>query len=85
VQLDLEVTFEYPNVSKEGMDDGRHPDNSFDCRKGGSAQRGIYGPFGLLVMADDALQEQTALFFFISQSKDGRYATYFCSDQSRFH
>jgi hypothetical protein len=85
LQLDVEVTFKYPDVSKVGMDDGRHRDNPFDCSNGGSAQRGTYGPFGLLVMTDDALQEQTALFFYISQSKDGRWATYFCSDQSRLH
>ncbi|KAG0560441.1 hypothetical protein KC19_10G180200 [Ceratodon purpureus] len=82
-QLDIEVTFEYPDVSKVAFKYGRPLDDPFDCSEGGSAQRGVFGPFGLLVMADDALQEQTALFFYISQSKDRQWSTYFCSDQSR--
>ena len=82
VQLDVEVTFQFPDVPKEGMDDARHDvSHPFDCSDG----KDKIGPFGLLVMADDALQEETALFFNISQSKDGRWATCFCSDQSRFH
>lgn len=79
-QLDVEVTFEYPKLS---FDSGRYLDDPFDCSKGGSAQRGVYGPFGLLVMADDALQEQTAVFFYIAQSKNRQWVTHFCSDQSR--
>ncbi|KAG0604490.1 hypothetical protein M758_10G175800 [Ceratodon purpureus] len=82
-QLDIEATFEYPDVFNMSFDDSRHIDNQFDCSKGGSAQRGVFGPFGLLVMADDALQEQTAVFFYISQSKDQQWATHVCSDQSR--
>lgn len=82
-QLDVEVVFEYPDVSKVSPDEDVHADTPFDCSNGGSAQQGIFGPFGLLVMADEALLEQTAVFFYISQSKGGRWATHFCSDQSR--
>lgn len=83
VQLDIEVTFEYPNVSKANIEDYGHPNEPFDCGNGGSAQRGVYGPFGLLVLTDDAFQEQTAVFFFISQDTNQRWVSHFCSDQSR--
>lgn len=60
--------------------------DEFDCEFGpGAAHRGLFGPFGLLVLADDNLTEQTALFFFISYSRDsGTWTTKFCADQSRY-
>lgn len=83
-QLDIEVTFEYPYISKTlTIEDNGHQNEPFDCGNGGSAQRGLYGPFGLLVLTDDAFQEQTAVFFYISQDTDHHWVTHFCSDQSR--
>lgn len=79
-QLDIEVTFDYPDVINHREVDAL----AFNCStSGGAAHRGVFGPFGLLVMADDALVEQTAVFFYISQSKEGEWSTHFCSDQSR--
>lgn len=65
-QLDIEVTFAYPNISKVNIEEYGHPNEPFDCGNGGPAQRGRYGPFGLLVLTDDAFQEQIAVFFYIS-------------------
>lgn len=53
---------------------------------GGAALRGFHGPFGLLVLADKDLQEQTAVYFYFSQSSSStgaKWAAIFCSDQSR--
>lgn len=83
VQLDIEVTFKYPNMSKVNIDSASYLNNPINCSERGSAQRGILGPFGLLVMADDALQEQTAIFFYLSQSNNQSWVTQFYSDQSR--
>lgn len=58
------------------------PEN-FDCSQGGSAQKGIFGPFGIVVLADDLLQEQTAIFFYITPEVGGQWSTRVCSDQSR--
>lgn len=82
-QLDIEVIFEYPNVSNVIVQDYGFLNGPFDCGNGGSAQRGVYGPFGLLVLTDDAYQEQTAVFFYIAQDANQRWVTHFCSDQSR--
>jgi hypothetical protein len=45
--------------------------------------RGVFGPFGLLVLADENLQERTAVFFYVSYSEDGKWRMMFCSDQTR--
>ncbi|CAM6019434.1 unnamed protein product [Sphagnum balticum] len=83
-QLDVEVVFEYPNISAAGVVvDEASFDDEFDCSKGGSAHRGIFGPFGLLVLTDNDFQEQTAVFFYIAHTQDGHWTTRFCSDQSR--
>jgi hypothetical protein len=37
----------------------------------------------LLVLADDNLQERTAVFFYVSNSEDGKWRMRFCSDQTR--
>lgn len=84
-QLDIEVVFEYPNVTKLSqngalIDDG----DRFDCSQGGAAHRGTFGPFGLLVLADESLNERTAVFFYISYSKEGKWRTRLCSDQTRY-
>lgn len=83
-QLDIEVVIEYPNVTKLSqngalIDDGDH----FDCSQGGAAHRGTFGPFGLLVLADESLNERTAVFFYISYSKEGKWRTRLCSDQTK--
>ncbi|CAM6116621.1 unnamed protein product [Calypogeia fissa] len=81
-QLDVLVTFERPNVS--AIDEST-PDSveEFDCSQGGSAHRGTFGPFGVLVLADDKLIEHTGVFFFISRKKNGDWGTKVCSDQSK--
>lgn len=81
MQLDIVVVFKNPDVSTE---DAVPEAVDFDCGQGGSAHRGILGPFGLLVHADNQLTEQTAVFFYISLLNNGHWATLACSDQSRF-
>ena len=84
VQLDIEVVFDYPNVTKLSLDGGQIDDgDGFDCSQGGAAHRGVFGPFGLLVLADENLQEQTAVFFYVSYL-EGKWTTRFCSDQTRY-
>nr|PNR48609.1 hypothetical protein PHYPA_013086 [Physcomitrium patens] len=83
-QLDIEVVFEYPNVTKLTLDGAQIDDGDhFDCSQGGTAHRGTFGPFGLLVLTDENLHERTAVFFYISYSKEGKWRTRFCSDQTK--
>jgi beta-fructofuranosidase len=87
VQLDVEVVFDYPDVSMAGAftDEAKYSMNDeFNCSQGGSAHRGIFGPFGLLVLTDENFQEQTAEFFYIGRSSKGEWITRFCSDASRY-
>ena len=85
VQLDIEVVFDYPNVTKVVHEDATHDDSyHFDCSQGGAAHRGLFGPFGLLVLADERQKEQTAIFFYVSYSRSkDQWTTRFCSDQTR--
>lgn len=84
-QLDIEVVFEYPNVTKLTLDGAQIDDGDhFDCSQGGTAHRGTFGPFGLLVLTDENLHERTAVFFYISYSKEGKWRTRFCSDQTKY-
>ena len=85
MQLDIEVVFDYPNITKLSLDGGQMDDGDhFDCSQGGAAHRGVFGPFGLLVLADENFQERTAVFFYVSYSKEGKWRTRFCSDQTRY-
>lgn len=59
--------------------------SSFDCvTSGGAAERGALGPFGLLVLADERLSEQTPVYFYMTKGFDGNLKTFFCNDQSRY-
>lgn len=55
----------------------------YSCSSGGSASRGLHGPFGLLVLADQERSEQTAVYFYLGRGADGRMATHFCQDELR--
>ncbi|KAE8694581.1 hypothetical protein F3Y22_tig00110777pilonHSYRG00026 [Hibiscus syriacus] len=69
-----------PTTQKEN---GVH--ESLSCKtNGGAAERGALGPFGLLVLADDSLSEQTPVNFYMAKSSNGELNTFFCSDLSRY-
>jgi hypothetical protein len=67
VQLDIEIVFDYPDVSKAFED-----------------KQGIFGPFGLLVLADKEFQEQSALYFHISYRQNEGWITQYVSDPGRY-
>ena len=51
---------------------------------GGAANQGALGPFGLLVLADESLSEQTPIYFYVAKGAEGKLKTFFCADESRF-
>ncbi|KAK4363475.1 hypothetical protein RND71_018716 [Anisodus tanguticus] len=80
-QLDIEASFEVDKVALEGTIE---EDVGFNCgTSGGAASRGILGPFGVVVIADQTLSEQTPVYFYISKGADGQAETHFCADQTR--
>ncbi|PSS11511.1 Acid beta-fructofuranosidase [Actinidia chinensis var. chinensis] len=59
-------------------------DEVYHCvTSGGAAQRGALGPFGLLVLPDESLSEQTPVYFYVAKGTDGSLKTFFCADESR--
>jgi beta-fructofuranosidase len=85
VQLDMEVFFYYPDVSIDGVVtyEADSMNDQFNCNHGGSAHRGVFGPFGLLVLTDENFKEQTAVFFYISHFGNGQWITRVCNDETR--
>ena len=81
-QLDIVAEFE---IDKEALERTAQSNVEFSCStSGGAAKRGALGPFGLLVLADESLSEQTPVFFYIAKGTDGNLTTFFCVDQSRY-
>lgn len=79
-QLDINIEMEFPYA--ENITEA---DAAYNCTTGsGAADRGVLGPFGLLIFADDKLEEQTAVFFYVAKSSNGDFKTHFCHDGSRY-
>ncbi|XVF51681.1 hypothetical protein PTKIN_Ptkin04bG0204100 [Pterospermum kingtungense] len=80
-QLDILAEFE---IDKEALENAAGSNETFSCSTSdGAAERGALGPFGLLVLADDSLSENTPVYFYIAKGSDGNLRTFFCNDQSR--
>eukprot|EP00262_Sarcandra_glabra_P021239 TRINITY_DN885_c0_g3_i1.p1 TRINITY_DN885_c0_g3~~TRINITY_DN885_c0_g3_i1.p1 ORF type:complete len:468 (+),score=25.08 TRINITY_DN885_c0_g3_i1:225-1628(+) len=80
-QLDISAEFE---IEKEALEATKEADVGYNCStSGGSAGRGVLGPFGLLVVADETLSEHTAVYFYIGKGSDGDLRTFFCQDELR--
>jgi hypothetical protein len=81
-QLDIEAVFE---VDASALVSVMEADVAYNCStSGGAAGRGMLGPFGLLVLADEDLSEKTAVYFYIAKGTDGRLKTFFCQDDLRY-
>ncbi|KAK4480612.1 hypothetical protein RD792_013690 [Penstemon davidsonii] len=77
-ELDIYASFE---VDKEAINEA---DIGYDCpTSGGAANRGVLGPFGIVVFADEALTELTPIYFYIAKGANGKAETHFCTDELR--
>nr|CAB3487777.1 unnamed protein product [Digitaria exilis] len=80
-QLDIEAVFEVDAAAVEAV---KEAEVGFNCStSAGAAGRGMLGPFGLLVLADEHLSEQTAVYFYLAKGTDGSLKTFFCQDDLR--
>lgn len=80
-QLDIVAEFE---VDRETLNKLPVYDGEYSCiGSEGSAQRGALGPFGLLVLADSDLAEQTPVYFYVVKGQHGKLNTFFCTDLLR--
>ncbi|KAJ3672633.1 hypothetical protein LUZ60_007354 [Juncus effusus] len=80
-QMDIIAEFEVKNETLENV---KEIEGDYECgTSGGAKQRGALGPFGLLVLADKGLIEQTAVYFYLSRSSNRGFKTHFCHDETR--
>lgn len=80
-QLDIMAQFD---VEKEAIERLQEANVVDSCGgHGGAAARGVLGPFGFLVLADNDLSEQTPIYFYIGKDADGNLQTFFGADQTR--
>ena len=85
-QWDIEITIDNPisSSSWSSSNDTSSDDDEavYSCAEVGSTKQGYYGPFGLLVLASEDLQEHTSVYFYFTYI-DGKWAALVCNDQSR--
>ena len=56
MQLDIEIVFDYPNITKLSLDGGQiNGGDGFDCSQVGIAHCSVFRPFELLVLANENL------------------------------
>ncbi|CAK9181543.1 unnamed protein product [Ilex paraguariensis] len=80
-QLDIAAEFE---IDKEALEATIEADVGYNCTTScGSRGRGILGPFGFLVLADETQSELTPVYFYIAKGTGGSAVTHFCADETR--
>ncbi|KAL9227694.1 hypothetical protein vseg_003351 [Gypsophila vaccaria] len=79
-QADVEVTFYIPSLDKAQQFDPRWTNAQDLCAKMGSTVKGGVGPFGLLTLASDHLEEYTPVFFRIFKDQPNKHVVLLCSD-----
>ncbi|KAL0452571.1 UNVERIFIED_CONTAM: Beta-fructofuranosidase, soluble isoenzyme I [Sesamum latifolium] len=80
-QLDIVASFE---LDKEAFEETVEADVGYDCpTSGGAVNRGMLGPFGIVVLADENLLELTPIYFYIAKGPNGKVETHFCADELR--
>lgn len=84
VQADVEVTFSFSSLDKAEPFDPSWVDAQAVCGKLGSKAQGGVGPFGLLTLASQNLEEFTPVFFRIFKAHHN-HVVLLCSDARRFN
>ncbi|KAL2539126.1 Beta-fructofuranosidase [Abeliophyllum distichum] len=83
-QADVEVTFSFNSLEKaEPFDPSwdRYDAQKLCSQKGSTVQGGL-GPFGLLTLASEKLEEYTPVFFRIFKDQEQKHVVLMCSDAS---
>ncbi|CAN0889827.1 Acid beta-fructofuranosidase 2, vacuolar [Linum grandiflorum] len=85
-QLDIVAEFELDKETLNSSTAEFYPDEGAEFRcadSKGAAHRGALGPFGLLVLTEETLTEQTPVYFYLTKGRNETLTTFFCTDQSR--
>ncbi|TKY53112.1 Beta-fructofuranosidase, insoluble isoenzyme 1 [Spatholobus suberectus] len=78
-QADVEVTFSFSSLDKAEAFDSRWVNAQDLCAQKGSKVQGGVGPFGLLTLASEKLEEFTPVFFRIFKAPN-KHVVLMCSD-----
>jgi beta-fructofuranosidase len=82
-QADVEVDFELTSIdSADPFDPSWLLDVQKHCREEGAWVQGGIGPFGLVVLASDNMEEHTSVHFRVYKSQKS-YMVLMCSDLRR--
>ncbi|KAF7152746.1 hypothetical protein RHSIM_Rhsim01G0149800 [Rhododendron simsii] len=80
-QLDIIAEFE---IDKEVSERTKEANEIYNCTEsGGGITRGAPGPFGLLILFNNSIVEQTSVYFYVAKRTNGDLHTFFCTDLSR--
>lgn len=84
-QADVEVSFSFGSLDKVETFDSKwvEYDAQKICSLKGSYVEGGLGPFGLLTLASENLEEYTPVFFRVFKTQDKQHKVLMCSDASR--
>ncbi|XVF07636.1 hypothetical protein REPUB_Repub06bG0156500 [Reevesia pubescens] len=82
IQADVDVTFSIPNLDKAEPFDPSWTNAQDLCSQKSSIVQGGVGPFGLLTLASEKLEEYTLVFFRVFKGQD-KHVVLLCSDASR--
>ena len=78
----MEVSFKIPNLNNVEEFDPSWSNPQELCGRKEASIGGVLGPFGLLTLASEGLEEYTAIFFRIFKASN-KYVVVMCSDQSK--
>ena len=82
-QADVEVDFELESIDNaDPFDPSWLLDVEKHCQEAGESVLGGIGPFGLVVLASDSMEEHTAVHFRVYKSQQS-YMILMCSDLRR--
>ncbi|ESQ29974.1 hypothetical protein EUTSA_v10011339mg [Eutrema salsugineum] len=86
-QADVEVSFKVRNLEKADVMKPSWTDPQKICSQEDSSVKSGLGPFGLIVLASNDMEEHTSVYFKIFKSNDTnkntKYVVLMCTDQSR--
>ncbi|KAJ9692080.1 hypothetical protein PVL29_011259 [Vitis rotundifolia] len=81
-QADVEISFKISDFEEAEVFEESWRDPQLLCSEKDASVKGGLGPFGLMVLASEGLEEYTAVFFRIFKRRT-KYVVLMCSDQSR--
>ncbi|XP_013640392.1 beta-fructofuranosidase, insoluble isoenzyme CWINV3 [Brassica napus] len=82
-QADVDVSFKVKDLEKADVIEPSWTDPQKICSEEDLSVKSGLGPFGLMVLTSNDMEEYTSVYFRIFKSNDTKYVVLMCSDQSR--